>query len=154
MGVSKQSDESFFRLLLQMNRLSLDKLPTNLKAHELAALFIIDECNCDKDGVYVSEIAESLRIPMSGVSRILKRLESELHYIVRRPDTKDRRNTLVSLTKEGKDNFDQNKALAIDFAKKVFNYLTPEEQHQYLQISEKLKKASDIEFANLYQHSL
>lgn len=54
----------------------------------------------DMDGIYVSEIAKKLRITPPAVSKMLKGLE-ERHYIVRTTDTKDRRNTIVSLTKEG-----------------------------------------------------
>lgn len=55
----------------------------------------------DKGGVYVSNIAKKLKITTPAVSKMLKGLE-ERHYIERKTDTKDRRNTIVSLTEEGK----------------------------------------------------
>lgn len=145
----KNVNESFFHLLLQMQRFKVDKLVPRLKTHELAILYIIDSCSKDKGGAYVSEIAEALGIPASGVSRILRRLEDELCYITRTADSNDRRNTLVSFTKKGKKSFDRDKSFALGIATKIFNYLTPEEQVQYLELSKKLKNASDIVLSKL-----
>lgn len=154
MDINKQADEFFFRLQIQMNSMNIDKLASNLKTHELATLYIIDSCGCEKDGVYVSEIAEGLHIPISAVSRILKRLEYDIHYIERRTNPKDRRNTIVSMSEEGKKYYDKTMDLAKAFGNRIFSSLTLEEQQLYFQLSEKLKEAAEIEFAKLYEDSI
>lgn len=52
-------------------------------------------------GIYVSEMAQNLRIASSQTSRMLRGLE-ERNLICRKVDDKDRRNTYVFLTEEGK----------------------------------------------------
>lgn len=52
-------------------------------------------------GIYVSELAKNLRIASSQTSRMLKSLE-ERHLIGREVDGRDRRNTYVFLTEEGR----------------------------------------------------
>lgn len=146
---SNNIDEIFFRLLLQMNRVKLDKFAPKLKTHELAILYIIDIHTSSKGGAYVSEIAEVLNIPTSGVSRILRRMEDELCYIKRTPDPKDRRNIIVSFTDKGKESYGHHKSFAMGIASNIFNHLTKEEQLQYIELSKKLQKASEIELSKL-----
>lgn len=56
----------------------------------------------EREGIYVSEIAGNLRIASSQTSRMLKNLE-ERKLIGRSIDTKDRRNTYVFLTENGRE---------------------------------------------------
>lgn len=142
-------DEAFFRLILQMNRVKLDRLAPQLKTHELGVFYIIDINTKEKGGAYVSEIAELLNIPLSGVSRILRRMEDELGFIVRTPDPKDRRNTIVSFTDKGRENYENEKKLAMGIASRIFNHLTHEEQLKYIELTKKLHKATKIEFSKL-----
>ena len=148
MSKDNGADELFFRLQLQLNRNDINKVSGNLKTHELGILHIINN-HQDKGGVYVSEIAKPMGLSMSAVSRILKRLEDELHFIERKSDPNDRRNILVSLTEIGKNEYSKRIKAAIEFSKRVFNYLTPEEQELFIQFSERLAKAADIEMAKL-----
>lgn len=72
---------------------------------EFFALQIIgtyQERHPQREGIYVSEIAGNLRIAPSQTSRMLKNLE-ERQLIGRNVDTKDRRNTYVFLTENGKE---------------------------------------------------
>lgn len=69
------------------------------------ALQIIEryqKMNPEKEGIYVSNLAESLKIASSQTSRMLKNLE-ERNWVGRNVDPKDRRNTYVFLTEEGKE---------------------------------------------------
>lgn len=56
----------------------------------------------DREGIYVSNLAQDLKIAPSQTSRMLKNLE-ERKLIGRNVDPKDRRNTYVFLTEEGKE---------------------------------------------------
>ena len=151
MDISKQADDFFFHLQMQLNSMNIDRVASNLKTHELNILHIINYGSKEKGGVYVSEIANSLGLPMSAVSRSLKHLEDEMHYIVRKSDQKDRRNTLVTMTEEGRTEYKHVMAFAKEFGQKIFSCLTSEERHQYLEMSDKLHNAAKSEFAKLCQ---
>ena len=151
MDLTKQADEFFFHIQVEMNKHNINRLAGNLMTHELSVLNTIHCKSGEKGGVYVSEIAKSLDLPMSAVSRILRRLEYELHYIIRQSDPKDRRNTLVSLTEIGEREYHEIFAYAREFVSRIFQCLTEEEQHQYFAMSKKLQIAGEMEFAKLYQ---
>lgn len=55
-----------------------------------------------EEGIYVSQIARMAKVASSQVSRTLKNLENQ-NLIQRSVDAKDRRNTYVFLTEEGKN---------------------------------------------------
>lgn len=72
---------------------------------EFFALQIISryqQIHPEREGIYVSKIAEKLRIAPSQISRMLKKLE-ERELIGRSVDTRDRRNTYVFLSENGKE---------------------------------------------------
>ena len=54
----------------------------------------------DGSGIYVSHLAEKMKVSTPAVSRFLKTLETK-GLICRESETKDRRNTLVNLTEKG-----------------------------------------------------
>lgn len=56
----------------------------------------------EEEGIYVSNLAKNLRIAPSQASRMLRSLE-ERELIGRSVDTRDRRNTYVFLTENGKE---------------------------------------------------
>ncbi len=150
MDISKQTDDFFFRLQMQMHSFNIDAFSKNLRTHELNILHTINRCSDDKGGVYVSEIAKTLELPMSAISRMLKHLEDDLHYIVRKQDTENRRHTIVSITDRGKLEYDRTMELAKSFISKVFQCFTLEERILYCEMMEKIKNATDIEYAKLY----
>lgn len=79
---------------------------------EFFALQIIFQCqqnNPKREGIYVSELAEKLRIASSQTSRMLRSLE-ECQLVGRSIDTKDRRNTYVFLTEKGQKEYRRAKA--------------------------------------------
>ncbi len=66
-------------------------------------LEIIERENGNREqGVLASDIAKRLRITAPAVSKMLRSME-EKGYVERRVDEKDRRNTRVSITPDGKE---------------------------------------------------
>lgn len=90
-----------FHRIRRVNISAMMELPQS----EFFALQIIsryEQEHPDREGIYVSELAEKLRIASSQTSRMLRNLE-ERHFVGRMVDTKDRRNTYVFLTEEGQE---------------------------------------------------
>ncbi len=87
------------------------KMVGNISKMEFFALEAIGKYQRDKEasGIYVSELAQGLRIAASQTSRMLKGLEGR-GLIGRSVDGKDRRNTRVFLTEEGKEVCKEGKA--------------------------------------------
>lgn len=107
------------------------------KSEFIMLTLILEETENSGDigGVYVSNIAKKLRITTPAVSKMLKGLE-EKRYIMRKTDTKDRRNTIVSLTKEGQKArqtvFEEMNA----FTKKSIERLGESEAEELIQLLE------------------
>lgn len=76
---------------------------TGLRKSEFVMLEIIERENGNREqGVLASDIAKRLRITAPAVSKMLRSME-EKGYVERRVDEKDRRNTRVSITPDGKE---------------------------------------------------
>lgn len=76
---------------------------TSLRKSEFVMLEIIERENGNREqGVLASDIAKRLRITAPAVSKMLRSME-EKGYVERRVDEKDRRNTRVSITPDGKE---------------------------------------------------
>ena len=76
---------------------------TGLRKSEFVMLEIIERENGNREqGVLASDIAKRLRITAPAVSKMLRSME-EKGYVERRVNEKDRRNTRVSITPDGKE---------------------------------------------------
>lgn len=88
------------RRFMKMHR---DLCFTGLRKSEFVMLEIIERENGNREqGVLASDIAKRLRITAPAVSKMLRSME-EKGYVERRVDEKDRRNTRVSITPDGKE---------------------------------------------------
>lgn len=92
------------RLMYAFHRIQKINFPVgmDISKMEFFALQVIGryQQKMDAQGIYVSELAQSLQIAPSQTSRMLKNLE-ERNLIGRSIDGRDRRNTYVYLTEEG-----------------------------------------------------
>ena len=76
---------------------------TGLRKSEFVMLEIIERENGNREqGVLASDIAKRLGITAPAVSKMLRSME-EKGYVERRVEEKDRRNTRVSITPDGKE---------------------------------------------------
>lgn len=100
-----------------------------------------DESEC---GVYVSTIAERLKVTPSAISRMLKGLE-EKEFIERKVNKNDRRNTYVTLTEKGKKVTQRVETEMNEFTKKVIHSMGEEDSKTLIRLFNKLVDTMDIE---------
>lgn len=97
-------NQEYLSIMHKLHRRNLSELTPLLTKAEFFTLGSI-EGHCKQDNVEsvsVNRIVRALHVHSSAVSRTLSGLEDK-KYIERYADPKDRRNTLVSITKEGQD---------------------------------------------------
>lgn len=110
-----------------------------LKMIRDAGLKSKDEC-----GVYVSTIAEQVRVTPSAISRMLKGLE-ERELIERKVDKNDRRNTYVTLTKKGEEVTQKIEDQMNEFTQNVMLTIGEEDSKTLVKLFNKLVDAMEVE---------
>lgn len=93
------------RSIRNFSKLNMRSMWTIMSHGQFVTLDIIKRttaCEGAEGGVSVSAIAKHAHKPMSAISRNLGKLEDD-GLIERRPDPDDRRNTLVTLTEQGRE---------------------------------------------------
>ncbi len=98
----------------------------------------------DKEGIYVSELAEKLRIASSQTSRMLRNLEKR-KLIKRSVDAKDRRNTYVVLTDEGENVWRHTKKCLMAYVKRVQNGMGEEKIEQLIGLCNEMAQIMEHE---------
>lgn len=98
-------------------------------------------------GVYVSTIAEHLKVTPSAISRMLRGLE-EKKFIERKVDKKDRRNTYVTLTKEGEAITQKAEAEMNLFTKNVIAAMGEEDSRTLIKLFNQLVDVMEAELKN------
>ena len=100
----KELSMEFLATAHRFKKIHMDGIFPEISKGEFWALKIIQKATLQNEsgcGVYVSTIAERLKVTPSAISRMLKGLE-EKDLIERKVDKNDRRNTYVTLTEKGK----------------------------------------------------
>ncbi|MEG1291791.1 MAG: MarR family transcriptional regulator, partial [Lachnospiraceae bacterium] len=92
----KEEQPMYSRMMEAFHRIRKVNISTMMEVSQIEffALQIIykyQEEHLDREGIYVSDLAEKLKIASSQTSRMLRNLE-ERQWISRSIDTKDRRN--------------------------------------------------------------
>lgn len=100
--------------------------------------------NPEREGIFVSELAEKLRIAPSQASRTLRNLE-ERKLVGRSVDTKDRRNTYVYLTEEGQQTCERTMKRLKTYIGKVCSDVGAERIEELIQICNELADAMECE---------
>lgn len=97
-------------------------------------LEIIERENGNREqGVLASDIAKRLRITAPAVSKMLRSME-EKGYVERRVDEKDRRNTRVSITPDGKEAEQQVRRQMQEFITGVIERLREERTKELIHL--------------------
>ena len=99
-----QIQEEFLRTASRFGKMRYDVLFHDMSKREFEMLTVIYrymEENAEEKGIYVSKLANMLRVTSPAVSRMIGILE-EKGYIGRDVDKEDRRNTYVYLTDAGR----------------------------------------------------
>jgi DNA-binding MarR family transcriptional regulator len=110
-------DELFIRSAAHFHRLSMKQTWILLSKGRFIVLHAIDAITSKEEasgGVSVSMIAETMHASLPAVSRMLRMLEKQ-GLIERFSDPRDRRNTLVILTDEGRSVHDEASELLTEY---------------------------------------
>lgn len=89
------------------------------------------------DGLSARQVAERTAMDKVAVSRALKRLEDR-GYLHRRMSSQDRRRSVLRLTREGRDVYDQVAPMAMDYERRLLRTLSPEERELLSTLLERL----------------
>lgn len=95
-------------------------------------------------GIYVSELAKNLRIASSQTSRMLRGLE-ERRLIGRQIDDRDRRNTYVFLTEEGRQVCKETQDSMKCFMKRVLQSMGEERVEELISLCNELADVMEQE---------
>jgi len=93
----------------------------------------------EKDEATAGELSEKLNVTTARIASILNSLEAK-DYIKRTEDNKDKRKTLVVVTKKGKALAKKTKKEVIDKITKVINEIGEEEVKEYIRITLKIRE--------------
>ena len=93
----------------------------------------------EKDEATAGELSEKLNVTTARIASILNSLEAK-DYIKRTEDNKDKRKTLVVVTKKGKALAKKAKKEVIDKITKVINEIGEEEVKEYIRITLKIRE--------------
>ena len=93
----------------------------------------------EKDEATAGELSEKLNVTTARIASILNSLEAK-DYIKRTEDNKDKRKTLVVVTKKGKALAKKAKKEVIDKITKVINEIGEEEAKEYIRITLKIRE--------------
>ena len=95
-------------------------------------------------GIYVSELAKTLRIASSQTSRMLRSLE-ERRLICREVDDRDRRNTYVFLTEEGRQVCRETQVSMKCFMRRVLQSMGEERVEELISLCNELADVMEKE---------
>jgi DNA-binding MarR family transcriptional regulator len=104
-----------------------------ISKQEFLALLVID-----KSGeVIMSQVADSLNMPMSTLTGVIDRLVKK-GYISRNRNENDRRIVTISLTEKGRELTEKIKIIVMDYIKGIYNILSEEEVQILFTIGNKI----------------
>jgi DNA-binding MarR family transcriptional regulator len=114
------------------------KLPfMPLSRGEFFILCLLASMSREQEVVYVSHLAHRMEVSQPAISRLLRGLEQK-GYISRETGTKDRRNTVVQMTKAGYETLSQAKTSLFLFGDDLVTALTAEKTTQLVALLNEL----------------
>lgn len=137
MDVRAKSEE-FFRMIIE-RRETLLEIPLYCSQGETAALLHL---NYVKDGVVASELSKSLNVSLPRIATLLNSLESK-KLIEKKSDCKDKRKTIITITKKGTEFVLRKKDEAIGKISKILEKLDEEDINLYIKLANKIEKIID-----------
>lgn len=143
----KELSMEFLATAHRFKKIHMDGIFPEISKGEFWALKIIQKANLQNEsgcGVYVSTIAEHLKVTPSAISRMLKGLE-EKELIERKVNKNDRRNTYVTLTEKGKKVTKKVEAEMNEFTKNVISGMGEEDSRTLIRLFNKLVDTMEAE---------
>lgn len=127
--------EEFFKIIVE-RRKTLIEIPLYCSQGETAALLHL---NYVKDGIVASELSKILDVSLPRIAMLLNSLESK-KLIKKTSDKKDKRKTIINITKQGKEFVLRKKDEAINKIAKIVEKLDEEDINLYIKLANKIEK--------------
>ena len=89
------------------------------------------------EGTPSTQLGPNMGMESTSLSRSLNKLE-ESGYITRKPDPKDKRKSIIHLTKSGLEGREVAKEVVLDFNNKIFSYFDKSEMDTFFKILKKI----------------
>ena len=89
------------------------------------------------EGTPSTQLGPNMGMESTSLSRSLNKLE-ECGYISRKPDPKDKRKSIIHLTKSGLEGREVAKEIVLDFNNKVFSHFDKSEMDTFFKILKKI----------------
>ena len=89
------------------------------------------------EGTPSTQLGPNMGMESTSLSRSLNKLE-ESGYITRKPDPKDKRKSIIHLTKSGLEGREVAKEIVLDFNNKVFSHFDKSEMDTFFKILKKI----------------
>lgn len=132
-------DQKIIETIFEFSRIFREIMMNSCKSHSLTMLQLHVLLMMKKgQDIKVKDIADKLMIAMPTATNLLDKLvEQEL--VIRKIDTNDRRNVLLSLTEKGKDFLIKGVKIRNEMMYKLLDNLSNEEKNNFFNILNKLK---------------
>ena len=122
--------KTWFNITKMYNRTATDYMAST----SLAMLVL----NIDMlEGTPSTQLGPNMGMESTSLSRSLNKLE-ESGYITRKPDPKDKRKSIIHLTKSGLEGREVAKEIVLDFNNKVFSHFDKSEMDTFFKILKKI----------------
>ena len=139
-----------YEALGRLKRLRISNLFPEMTKTDCMTLLAIDHFNKEKDdGVLtVSELAEKIHMKPSAVSRTLKGLDDR-GLIERTVNRADRRNTYVTVSEKGHEEWKRMEAQGLAFAQAVFSRMSAEDVEHLISYVNRFASVAEEEIARI-----
>lgn len=137
MNYNKKAEEIFETLTKRKKYIG--ELSSNISQGESGVLLYLLNVNSN---VSQSELSEKLGVTMPRIVAVINTLQKK-ELIEKNVDSIDKRKSIISITKKGKNNIIKKKKDAIKFIENVIKELDEQEIEQYIAISKKIERISN-----------
>ena len=122
--------KTWFNITKMYNRTATDYMASTSLAMIVLNIDMIE-------GTPSSQLGPNMGMESTSLSRSLNKLE-ESGYITRKPDPKDKRKSIIHLTKSGLEGREVAKEIVLDFNNKVFSHFDKSEMDTFFKILKKI----------------
>ena len=124
--------------LIELHRRLLS-FPVNRMLADLAKgeLFVLNYLMVHQDPVHPKELSQQMMVSTARVAALLNRMEEE-GLIVRLPDSRDNRQTIITPTQFGIQFVQEHRTGLVDVMAQALELLGPEDAQNYLRIQKKI----------------
>ena len=122
--------KTWFNITKMYNRTATDYMASTSLAMIVLNIDMIE-------GTPSTQLGPNMGMESTSLSRSLNKLEKS-GYIARRPDPKDKRKSIIHLTKSGLSGREVAKEIVLDFNNKVFSHFNKSEMDTFFNILKKI----------------